>query len=218
MLNSATFVWNMPRSRSYYSRKGKKGFIWKNYTVTKIFAILPYQQLLQRSNYYSRIFLLYGAANWIFKGSNQYDPVYCAKGTNHSIIWLWNSWSYHLQQAEKNISIWRKFKIVIWNITTLKSVQAQIYSIPPKSYGLTKELAKHEIFLVPVQLARYTISPPRDIQFIKHMKYYLFLETKVSRKYEPLWYNFNFTTEGRTMQIWAPSNWKIRCPFSSEGH
>lgn len=121
-------------------------------------------------------------------------------------------------KPKKTFLFGEKFKIVIGNITTSKSVQAQIYSIPPKSYGLTKELAKHEIFLVPVQLARYTISPPRDIQFIKHMKYYLFLETKVSRKYEPLWYNFNFTTEGRTMQIWAPSNWKIRCPFSSEGH
>lgn len=36
--------------------------------------------------------------------------------------------------------------------------------------------------------------------------------------YQPLWQNFNLLTEGRTMQIWGPSNWKIRCPFSGEGH
>lgn len=89
-------------------------------------------------------------------------------------------------QPEETFLFGEKIKIIIGNITASELVQAQFYSIPPKSHGLTEEPAKHEIFLVPIQLARYTINPPRDIQFTVNMDFYLFLETKERRKYEPL--------------------------------
>lgn len=50
------------------------------------------------------------------------------------------------------------------------------------------------------------------------MVFYLFLEQEKRRAYQPLWHNFNLLVEGRTMQIWGPGHWKIRCPFSGEGH
>lgn len=111
-----------------------------------------------------------------------------------------------------------KIQLVLGNITVSESIQAQFYSILPKSYGLTEEPVRHEIFVVPIQVARHTISIPKDITFINDMDYYLVLETEERRKYEPLWYNFNLLTKGRTMQIWAPSNWKIRIPFSRQGN
>lgn len=50
------------------------------------------------------------------------------------------------------------------------------------------------------------------------MDFYLFLEQEKRRMYQPLWYNFNLLAKGHTLQIWGPSNWKIRCPFAGEGH
>lgn len=67
-------------------------------------------------------------------------------------------------------------------------------------------------------MAKYASHVPRDIQFMNHMDFYLFLEQEKCRSYQPLWQNFNLLTEGRTMQIWGPSNWKIRYPFSGEGN
>lgn len=60
-------------------------------------------------------------------------------------------------------------------------------------------------------------SPPRDLEYLEDINFYLFLETKERRKYEPWWYNFNLVDEGRTIQIWVPSNWKMRIPFSGKG-
>lgn len=99
-----------------------------------------------------------------------------------------------------------KIQIVIGNITTLESVQAQFYSIPLKSYGLTEEPVRHEIFVFPIREAQNPFNPPRDVKFTDGMDFYLFLETEERRKFEPMWYNFNLMTEGRTLQIWAPSN------------
>lgn len=31
-----------------------------------------------------------------------------------------------------------------------------------------------------------------------------------------MWYNFNLLTEGRTIQIWGPSNWRFRIPFNGD--
>lgn len=99
-----------------------------------------------------------------------------------------------------------KIQIVIGNITTLESVQAQFYSIPLKSYGLTEEPVRHEIFVFPIREAQNPFNPPRDVKFTDGMDFYLFLEIEERRKFEPMWYNFNLMTEGRTLQIWAPSN------------
>lgn len=110
---------------------------------------------------------------------------------------------------EETFMFGEKIKIVVGNITTSESVQAQIYSFPPKSHELTEEPAKHEIFLVPLQIAKYIHSERKDIQFMDHINFYLFLETEKRRKYEPLWYNFNLMAEGCTIQIWGPNNWKI---------
>lgn len=33
-----------------------------------------------------------------------------------------------------------------------------------------------------------------------------------------MWTNFNLLTQGRTIQIYGPSNWKIRVPFDGEEH
>lgn len=49
------------------------------------------------------------------------------------------------------------------------------------------------------------------------MDFYLFLEIKKRRKHESVWFNFNLMVKGRTLQIWAPINWKIRIPFSGQG-
>lgn len=38
-----------------------------------------------------------------------------------------------------------KWKLTVGNITTTESVQAQIYSFPPKSQGITEEPTKHEV-------------------------------------------------------------------------
>lgn len=119
-------------------------------------------------------------------------------------------------KPEETFIFGEKIKMTIGNITTAESVQAQIYSFPPNSYGLTEEPAKHEIFIAP--LAKYTFCTPKDIQFIDNMDFYLFLEKEKRRMYQPLWYNFNLLAEGRTLQIWGPGNWKIRCPFAGEGH
>lgn len=56
-----------------------------------------------------------------------------------------------------------KIKVIIGNITISESVQAQIYSFPPKSYGLTEEPAKHEIFVVPINSASYYTHEPTYI-------------------------------------------------------
>lgn len=53
-------------------------------------------------------------------------------------------------RPEETFYFGEKIQIVIGNITTLETVQAQFYSIPPKGHGLTEELAKHEIFVVPI--------------------------------------------------------------------
>lgn len=74
----------------------------------------------------------------------------------------------------------------------------------------------HEIFVVPINDARYRLNPPRDIELIDDIYFYLFLETEKQRKFEPMWYNFNLITEGRILQIWVPSK-KIRILFSSQG-
>lgn len=106
---------------------------------------------------------------------------------------------------------------MIGNITTSKIVQAQFYSILHKSYGLTEEPAKHEIYVAPIRSAVYMHNPPKDIEFIEDINFYLFLETEERRKYEPWWYNFNMVAKGRTLQIWIPSNWKMRIPFAGQG-
>lgn len=110
-----------------------------------------------------------------------------------------------------------KIQIIIGNIVTSETVQAQFYSILPKSYRLTEEPIRHEIFIVPIREARHPLNPPRDVKFINEMDFYLFLETEERRKFEPMWNNFNLMTEGRTLQIWVPNNWKIRIPFSCQG-
>lgn len=74
----------------------------------------------------------------------------------------------------------------------------------------------HEIFVVPINDARYRLNPPRDIELIDDIYFYLFLETEKQRKFEPMWYNFNLITEGHILQIWVPSK-KIRILFSSQG-
>lgn len=94
-----------------------------------------------------------------------------------------------------------KVQIVTGNITTSKTVQAQFYSIPLKSYGSTEEPAKHEIFVVPIREARHPLSPPRDLDFIDDMEFYLFIETEERRKFEHLWFNFNLMIERKTLQI-----------------
>lgn len=81
-------------------------------------------------------------------------------------------------RPEETYYFGEKIQIVIENITTFKTVQAQFYSIPPRSYGLTEELAKHEIFVVPIQEARHPISPPRDLEFIDDMNFYLYIKLK----------------------------------------
>lgn len=70
--------------------------------------------------------------------------------------------------------------------------------------------------MVPINDARYPLNPQRDIELIDDIYFYLFLETEKQRKFEPMWYNFNLITEGRILQIWAPSK-KIRILFSSQG-
>lgn len=70
--------------------------------------------------------------------------------------------------------------------------------------------------MVPINDARYRLNPPRDIELIDDIYFYLFLETEKQRKFEPMWYNFNLITEGRILQIWVPSK-KIRILFSSQG-
>lgn len=52
-------------------------------------------------------------------------------------------------KPEETFMVGEKMKLTVGNITTIESVQAQIYFFPPKSHGLTEELARHEIFLVP---------------------------------------------------------------------
>lgn len=69
-----------------------------------------------------------------------------------------------------------KIKMVVGAITASKSIQAQIYSFPPKSYGLIEEPAKYEIFLVPITLAKYVVCAPNEIHFMDHVDFYLFLE------------------------------------------
>lgn len=92
-----------------------------------------------------------------------------------------------------------KMKIVIGNISVSEIIQAQFYSILPKSYGLTEEPAKHEIFIVPIRQASYMQSDPKDLEFVEDINFYLFIETETRRKYEPWWYNFNLVAEGRTL-------------------
>lgn len=48
--------------------------------------------------------------------------------------------------------------------------------------------------------------------------FYLFLEQEKRRKYQPLWHNLNLLADGRTIQIWGPGHWKMRCPFAGDGH
>lgn len=122
-------------------------------------------------------------------------------------------------RPEEVLYFGEKLQSFIGNITVWEMVQAQFYWIPPKIYGLTEEPTKHEIFVVPIREARHPVAPPRDFTYIDDMEFYLFLETKERRKYEPAWFNFNLMAEGRTwtLQIWAPSNWKIWIPFSSQG-
>lgn len=110
-----------------------------------------------------------------------------------------------------------KLKLVIGNMTTSEIVQAQFHSTLPKSHGLTEEPAQHEIFVVPIRMATYLNSDPPDIKYINDINFYLFLETEERRKYEPWWYNFNLVAKGRTIQIWVPSNWKMRLPFAGKG-
>lgn len=62
-------------------------------------------------------------------------------------------------------------------------------------------------------MATYLQSDPQDLDYINDINFYLFLNTEDRRKYEPWWYNFNLVAEGRTLQIWVPSNWKMRLPF-----
>lgn len=58
-------------------------------------------------------------------------------------------------RPEETYIFGEKFKITIGNIIVSESVQTQIYSFPPKRYGLTEELAKHEMFIVPLSMAKY---------------------------------------------------------------
>lgn len=106
--------------------------------------------------------------------------------------------------------------MVVGAITASESIQAQIYSFPPKSYGLIEEPAKYEIFLVPITLAKYVVCAPNEIHFMDHVDFYLFLEQEKRWAYQPLWYNFNLLTEGRTIHIWGPNNWKFRIRFQGE--
>lgn len=102
------------------------------------------------------------------------------------------------------------------NMTISETIQAQFYSALLISYGLTEEPARHEIFIVPIRMATYLQFDPQDLDYINDMNFYLYLHTEDRRKYEPWWYNFNLVAEGRTIQIWVPSNWKMRLPFA--GH
>lgn len=72
--------------------------------------------------------------------------------------------------------------------------------------------------MVPLSLATYVVNSPKDIQFIDHIDFYVFLEKEKRKCYQPLWTNFNLLTQGRTIQIWGPSNWKIRVTFDGEEH
>lgn len=76
--------------------------------------------------------------------------------------------------------------MVIGNILVSESLQAQIYSFPLKSRRLTEELAKHEIFLVPIALATYFSHEPTDIQFMDNIDFYLYLEQDKRKAYQPL--------------------------------
>lgn len=55
-----------------------------------------------------------------------------------------------------------KIQIVIGNITISETVQASFYSIPPRSFGLTEEPSRHEIFAVPIQESRNSLATPKD--------------------------------------------------------
>lgn len=57
-------------------------------------------------------------------------------------------------RLEETYYFGEKIQIIIGNIITLETVQTQFYSIPPNSYGLTEEPARHEIFVVPIRKAR----------------------------------------------------------------
>lgn len=110
----------------------------------------------------------------------------------------------------------KKFAMIIGNITISESVQAQIYSYPPKSYGLREEPARHKVFLVPLSAATYLRNPPTDIEFMDHLDFYIFLEQERKRVFNPTWPNYNLLCQGRTLIIYGPSNWKIRVPFEGD--
>lgn len=76
-----------------------------------------------------------------------------------------------------------KIKVVIGNMLVSESIQAQIYLFPPKSNGFTEELAKHEIFVVPIASATFYSHKPTDTQFMDNIEFYLFLEQEKRRAY-----------------------------------
>lgn len=51
-------------------------------------------------------------------------------------------------KPKDSIYFGEKMQIVFGNMTVSDIVQAQFYSATPRSYGLTREPAKHEIFVV----------------------------------------------------------------------
>lgn len=80
----------------------------------------------------------------------------------------------------------KKIKVVIGNMLVSESVQAQIYSFPLKSYGLTEEHAKHEIFVLPIASATYFSHELTNTQFMDNIDFYLYLEQEKRRAYQPL--------------------------------
>lgn len=73
-------------------------------------------------------------------------------------------------RPEETFIFGEKWKLTVGNITTTESLQAQIYSFPQKSYGLTKEPAQHGVFLVPLQSAQYSFTFPRFFIYFLNRK------------------------------------------------
>lgn len=121
-------------------------------------------------------------------------------------------------KPEETFMVGEKMKLTVGNITTIESVQAQIYSFPPKSHGLTEELARHEIFLVPYS----QLNIPSPFQEISNLLIPLIFIYISKRKRKGCISHFGiiliFLQKEELLQIWGPGHQKMRCPFASEGH
>lgn len=207
-----------PEVELIIAEKARKGFYEGMIELQNFLMICDFQELHKGLVVTQEYFFYQGQAAGFLKA--QINMTQCTLPSDMIIRLFDYGMVDHIifNKPEEVLIFGKKMQLVIGNILVSETVQAQIYSFPPKSYGIIEEAAKNEVFVVPLGLANFYSNKPKDINFMDTIEYYVFLEQERRKCYQLFWANFNLLTQGRTIQIQGPSKWKIRIPFDGEEH